>query len=201
MQEWVNQSDPKKRMAMPLTDEIETCIERFFFRWYCEWFGSGTFSKCIAQVPMINMLDDHDLIDGFGTYTDPLMKAPVFNQVGVRGYYWYMLFQLFINPDVDGTSTEKGAHPSKSMIMAEKGTYMPWRHQSFLTYLGPKQYMLLVDCRAERKVDQIVTKKSYDIIFKRIREDVPAGVEHLVILLGVPLACEFWEGLQLLDFY
>lgn len=134
------------------------------------------------------MLDDHDLIDGFGTYTDPLMNAAVFNRVGVRGYNWYMLFQLFINPDVDGTSLEQ--HSNKSIIISEKGTYMPWRHQSFLTYLGPKQYMLLVDCRAERKVDQIVTKKSYERIFKRVREDVPEGVEHLVILLGVPLACE-----------
>lgn len=28
------------------------------------------------------MLDDHDLIDGFGTYPDKLMTSPVFNAIG-----------------------------------------------------------------------------------------------------------------------
>lgn len=62
---------------MPLSPEISDCLERFFFTWYCEWFGTGTFSKTIAQIPMTNMLDDHDLIDGFGTYPDSWMMSPV----------------------------------------------------------------------------------------------------------------------------
>ena len=62
LQEWVNQGDPHKRMAMPLTPEISKAIDRYLFRHYCQWFGGGTFSKAIAKIPMCNMLDDHDLI-------------------------------------------------------------------------------------------------------------------------------------------
>lgn len=188
MQEWVNEKDPHKRMAMPLTGEIATTIDRYMFNHYIEWFGTGSFSKVIASVPMMNMLDDHDLIDGFGTYPSELMKAPVFNAIGSRGIFWYLIFQQFINIAVDGTNDSPGKHSNRSIIIAGKGTYVPFPNQSFLAYMGPKQWLLLIDCRAERSLETIVSKQSYDKIFNRVRSDLPPGVEHLVILLGVPLA-------------
>lgn len=36
MQPWVHASDPKTRMAMELTPEIRTCIDRYYFHHYCE---------------------------------------------------------------------------------------------------------------------------------------------------------------------
>jgi hypothetical protein len=33
------------------------------------------------------MLDDHDLIDGFGTYDDETQAAAVFSHIGARGYF------------------------------------------------------------------------------------------------------------------
>jgi hypothetical protein len=35
----------------------------------------------------VNMLDDHDLIDGFGTYDDETQAADVFSHIGARGYF------------------------------------------------------------------------------------------------------------------
>ncbi len=102
-------------MATPLTPEISTCIDRYMFNHYCEWFGGGSFAKTIAQVPMINMLDDHDLIDGFGTYPTNSCAHTVFNHVGARGYFFFLLFQLFINDEVDGVS--ETSHPNKSIII------------------------------------------------------------------------------------
>ena len=191
LKEWTGQSNSKTRSEMPLTEEIRSGIERFFFSWYCEWFGTGTFSKVIAQIPMTNMLDDHDLIDGFGTYDDHWMMSPIFNNIGTRGYFYYLLFQQFLVDEFDGL--DESRHSNKSIILTdEKAAYMQEgvRNHSFLTYLGPTQYMLMVDCRSERKVDQIVARNTYERIFKRVRT-LPEGVEHLVILLGVPLACEF----------
>ncbi|CAG8680426.1 7311_t:CDS:2 [Acaulospora colombiana] len=34
-------------------------------------------------IPMVNMLDDHDLIDGFGSYPEPLQRSAFFKQYGV----------------------------------------------------------------------------------------------------------------------
>lgn len=187
MQAWVKESDAKKRQAMPLSDEIATAIDRYLFNHYVQWFGSGTWSTVLASVPCANMTDDHDLIDGFGSYPDELMMAPVFNRIGTRGFFFYNLFQQFINPDIDGNK-DFPAHPNRSVIIGERGAYVPFHHQSFLTYFGPKQWMLMIDCRVERKLKQICSPKSYDKIFSRIASDLPPTVEHLVILLGVPLA-------------
>ncbi|CEH17527.1 hypothetical protein CBOM_03941 [Ceraceosorus bombacis] len=183
---WHEESDPKKRMNIPLTDEIRTCLERFYFTAYCNWFGGGTFSKVIAQIPMLNMLDDHDLIDGFGTYPDDLMQAEVFNTIGRIGFKYYYLFQQFLNPlDLDGLDDKN--HINKSVIIGAPAAYVQIPHHSILSYLGPKQYILLVDCRAERKVAQVCSEQSYKKLFDAVRA-LPPGVEHLTILLGVPLA-------------
>ena len=39
---------------------------RYYFSHYCKIFRSGAFGLANASIPMLNMLDDHDLIDGFG---------------------------------------------------------------------------------------------------------------------------------------
>lgn len=47
--------------------------------------------------------------------------------------------------------------------------------------------MLLLDCRTERKLTQIVSKVTYERIFSHLRA-LPSEVQHLVVLLGVPIA-------------
>lgn len=73
------------------------------------------------------------------------------------------------------------------MLIGEVG---PWIHgqrsHSLLTYLGPKVAMLLLDCRAERRLTQIVSPKTYQKCFNAISQ-LPRDVEQLVIQLGVPI--------------
>ncbi|KAG8946258.1 hypothetical protein FRC00_009708, partial [Tulasnella sp. 408] len=151
-----------------------------------------------------NMLDDHDLIDGFGSYPDDLQGSPVFCTIGSRGYFWFLLFQLFVvgesgdgKPmhsqltvpldDIDGTLGQPGQHTFKSTIIGGDGAYIPHPGHSMLSYLGPQVYMLLMDARAERKKEQVCSKFTYDRIFAEIQK-LPPTVEHLVFLLGIPIA-------------
>ena len=46
------------------------------------------------------MLDDHDLIDGFGTYDDETQAAAVFSHIGARGYF--VRFNNFYNGKAHG---------------------------------------------------------------------------------------------------
>lgn len=48
-------------------------------------------------------------------------------------------------------------------------------------------YILLLDCRAERKKDQICSPTTYERVFAALRT-LPSTVTHLVMLLGVPIA-------------
>lgn len=85
----------------------------------------------------------------------------------------------------DGTKTE--GNTNKSILFGPKGPYLPFQAHHFLTYLGPNTYMCLLDCRCERKVDQICSQESYDIIFKALRA-LPSTVHQVILLLGVPIA-------------
>lgn len=73
-----------------------------------------------------------------------------------------------------------------SVVIGDKnGPWIPFPSHSLTVYLGPKVAMLALDCRAERKLHQIVTPETYNKCFNEIRKF--EGIEQLVILLGVPI--------------
>jgi len=47
--------------------------------------------------------------------------------------------------------------------------------------------MLLLDCRAERRRDQVCSEYEYQKVFERLRQ-LPDKVQHLVVQLGIPIA-------------
>ncbi|CAD6581578.1 MAG: hypothetical protein CYPHOPRED_001655 [Cyphobasidiales sp. Tagirdzhanova-0007] len=156
------------------------------FNHYTKWFRNGAFGRAIACIPMLNMLDDHDLIDGFGSYPEELQTSPIFSHIGSRGVFFYQLFQLFIVDEYDGTGVSDVPHSNLSIIQGGPGPYVPFNNHSFLTWLGPDVRMLLLDCRTERKRSQVVSDFTYTNVFAALRA-LPSTVKHLVILLGIPI--------------
>ncbi|KAF5365719.1 hypothetical protein D9758_003279 [Tetrapyrgos nigripes] len=118
-------------------------------------------------------------------HPDDLQLSPVFKAIGSKGYFWFLLFQCFINTEVDGLDDRR--HINKSIIIGLQGPYMPFPSHSFLGSLGPQTAILLLDCRAERKKDQVCSPGQYQKVFERLNELSPT-VEHLIVQLGVPIA-------------
>ncbi|KAG8745089.1 hypothetical protein FRC12_014663, partial [Ceratobasidium sp. 428] len=187
LQGYIGLKTPKEKISAPLTDDIAFAIDRFYFSHYCLVFRNGSFAKANSSIPMVNMLDDHDLIDGFGSYPDDLQLSPIFRTIGSRGYFFFLLFQCFIVDEVDGTNPTPRMHTNKSMIIGGDGPWIPAPSHHLLTYLGPKTWMLLLDCRAERRKDLICSQTTYDRVFWHLNQ-LPVGVEHVVIQLGIPIA-------------
>ncbi|KAI0060801.1 hypothetical protein BV25DRAFT_1917361 [Artomyces pyxidatus] len=192
LQDWVTMSKSEEKKQYPLTQEIMSAIDRFYFNHYCQVFRSGAFARANSSIPMVNMADDHDLvcahvIDGFGSYPEDLQNSPIFNRIGARGYFFFLLFQCFINVEMDGLSDQPGVHWCRSLILGGQGPYVPFPSHSFLTYLGPTSWMLLLDCRAERKLEQVCSKEEYHKVFQRL-EMLPPSTEHLIVQLGIPIA-------------
>jgi hypothetical protein len=189
LQGWINAPDKESKQNYQLTPEMRHAIDRFYFNHYCKIFRSNAFGRANATIPMVNMLDDHDLIDGFGTYEDDTMKSPVFSHIGSRGYFWFTIFQLFINDDVDGINHKTwGSHPAPSVVIGGPGTYVPYPSHHLGVYLGPKVFLLAVDCRAERTLHQIVSPPTWNQLLNQLVGSLPREFEHLVVLLGVPIA-------------
>ncbi|KAG1754457.1 hypothetical protein EDB19DRAFT_1892451 [Suillus lakei] len=175
IQEWIL-AKPSTKKIFPLTAEIVSCVDRFFFNHYCSSFRMGAFARANSSIPMLNMCDDHDPED--------LQQSPV---IGVRGYFFYLLFQCFINPLHDNLDDRTGKHMFKSLILGAQGPYVGLPSHSFLSYLGPDVHILMLDCRAERKRNQVCSEFEYQKAFERIRY-LPSDVKHLVVQLGIPIA-------------
>lgn len=187
LQDWVHQPKASVKQSYPLTPEIAACIDRFLFNHYCASFRHGAFARANSSIPMLNMCDDHDLIDGFGSYPDDLQLSPIFQAIGARGYFFFLLFQCFINPYIDGLDDRSGKHPFKSLVLGNQGPYIGLPSHSFLASLGTNVQILMLDCRAERKRDRVCSDGQYRKVYDCIKR-MPDSVEHLIILVGIPIA-------------
>lgn len=105
--------------------------------------------------------------------------------IGGRGYFWFLLFQLFTVDAYDGTPAPVGSHKLQNVVIGGPGAWIPYPGHSLITYLGPKVLLLAIDCRAERKLGRINSEATYAKLFEAVK--AYKGIEQLVILLGVPI--------------
>jgi hypothetical protein len=181
--EWTQIKEHHHKEQVPFTPDLQRELETFYLNRYCMWFSQGLFGVAISQIPMVNIYDDHDIIDGFGSYPDSYMRSPVFSGLGAIAFKYYMLFQHQSSID-EGEDTE----PSW-LLGTEPGPYIPELSRSIFTFLGRSIAFLGLDCRTERMNDEIVSVETYEKVFSRLEKDIVKGqTKHLIVLLGVPIA-------------
>ena len=181
--EWVSMKNPHHKHHMPFSPEMRNELESFYLERYAMWFSQGLFGVANSQIPMVNIWDDHDIIDGFGSYPDNFMRAPVFQGVGEIAFKYYLLFQHQSVPK------ETAAHEPSWLLGAKPGPYIHQLSRSVFMHMGRHIAFLGLDCRTERMRDEILTEATYDTVLERCRKDIIEGeTKHLIVLLGVPIA-------------
>lgn len=182
-QDWLTIRNPLHKHNAPFTPEMQDELETFYLERYCMWFSQGLFGLANSQIPMINIYDDHDIIDGFGSYPHHFMTSPVFSGLGNVAFKYYMLFQ-------HQSILDETEETEPSWIMGlEPGPYIQERSRSVFMNLGAKIALLAVDARTERTRDQVVKEETWDKLMDRCYEEIIKGkTEHLLVLLGVPIA-------------
>ncbi|KAH7087042.1 hypothetical protein FB567DRAFT_526806 [Paraphoma chrysanthemicola] len=181
--QWTENKNPMQKHNAPFTEEMQNELEQFYLDRYSMWFSQGLFGMANSQIPMVNIWDDHDIIDGFGSYPHHFMQTPVFTGIGAVAFKYYMLFQ---HQSV-ATETEK-TEPSW-VLGKSPGPYIKERSRSVFLNLGRQVAFLGLDCRTERQRDEIMTEDSYDVVFDRLEDEIVKGeTKHLIVLLGVPIA-------------
>ena len=60
---WMSIKDIAQKQSIPFSKEMQQELEDFYLRRYCTWFSSGLFALANSQIPMINIWDDHDILD------------------------------------------------------------------------------------------------------------------------------------------
>ncbi|KAF2198118.1 hypothetical protein GQ43DRAFT_443633 [Delitschia confertaspora ATCC 74209] len=180
---WTESKNPLAKHEAPFSEALQEELEKFYLDRYSMWFSQGLFGMANSQIPMVNIWDDHDIIDGYGSYPHHFMSTPVFTGLGAVAFKYYMLFQ---HQSVI-SETEK---TEPSWILGSKpGPYIKERSRSIFLSLGRQVAFLGVDCRTERRRDEVMTDDSYNNLLDRVEDEVIKGeTKHLIVLLGVPIA-------------
>ncbi|CAK9441626.1 uncharacterized protein LODBEIA_P54940 [Lodderomyces beijingensis] len=196
LQEWLSMSNPIRKHSMPADEETIAELEKFYLNHYMDWYGKGfwvgkhssvqesLFPLTMSQIPSVNIYDDHDIIDGFGSYSDATMRAPIFSKVGNVAYKYYMLFQHQMSPD------EKLHLEDPSWVLGKKnGAFIKQKNHSVFMRLGKEISLLGLDCRTERRLKQINDPETYRVVFKRLTDEIASSkdTKHLLVMLGVPI--------------
>jgi len=181
--EWLQIKNPEHKHSAEFSEDMQDELEEFYLDRYAMWFSQGLFGMANSQIPMVNIWDDHDIIDGYGSYPHHFMSNRVFTGLGAVAFKYYMLFQhqsLVAETEQEEPSWLLGASP---------GPYINERSRSVFMHLGRKVAFLGLDCRTERMRDEVLSQESYDVIFDRCRDEIKQGeTKHLMVMLGVPIA-------------
>ncbi|CAI4063034.1 uncharacterized protein SKDI_07G5140 [Saccharomyces kudriavzevii IFO 1802] len=201
---WLDTKDPIKKYNTQTTDETNEQIRQFYLEHYLNWYGYGhwygstpkskttqkCFVKALACIPAINVWDDHDIIDGYGSYNDAFMKTENFLAVGRMAYRYYMLFQHHVSASKQDGDDSAYLQGKQWILGNEKGSpYIGERSHSIFSWLGPNMAMLGLDCRTERKLRQVFSERSYSLIWERLEKELNTlKGGHLLVMLGIPIA-------------
>ncbi|KAI9051101.1 hypothetical protein LZ554_005205 [Drepanopeziza brunnea f. sp. 'monogermtubi'] len=218
LREWTDISTPHKREKYPFPESLRKRCDDYYVNNYIKWYSMEPFAGANGQIPQLNLWDDHDIIDGFGSYTDHFMCCPVFRGIGGVANKYYLLFQHHLAPPASTYTTDApqttgldavGLDPrqlentyvldektidSSYIIGAKPGPYVVEHSRSIYARLGARIAFFGIDARTERTRKQVNYPETYDIIFSRLQKELSAykssstPIQHLVVLLGIPIA-------------
>ncbi|TVY75958.1 Uncharacterized protein LSUE1_G004744 [Lachnellula suecica] len=215
---WTDIANPKKRREFPFTESLRRDCDFYYVNNYIRWYGTEPFATANAQIAQLNLWDDHDIIDGFGSYTDDFMRCSVFKGIGGVANKYYLLFQHHLAPPATSFTTDAAQATAEdrasdelqqlenTYVMKEKnidssyiigdrpGPYVTDHSRSIYARLGARVAFFGIDARTERTRHQVNYPETYDIIVQRLRNELGAAkassspIQHLVVLLGIPIA-------------
>ncbi|KAK0703746.1 hypothetical protein B0T26DRAFT_681386 [Lasiosphaeria miniovina] len=218
LNEWTKITNPKKRKEYPFPEKLREDCDEYYLKNYLRWYGTEPFATANGQIPQLNIWDDHDIIDGFGSYVNEFMKCDVFRGIGGLAHKYYMLFQHHLPPppttytsdSVPAAPNEEGlgvdpnqlintfVHPvmteSNYIVGSEPGPYVAEHSHNMFARLGARIAFLGIDARTERTRHQVNYPETYQQIFSRLRQELSTAAisgnpyQHLILLLGIPVA-------------
>ncbi|KFY11564.1 hypothetical protein V492_04389 [Pseudogymnoascus sp. VKM F-4246] len=201
LKEWTAISNPRKRRDYPFPETLRKACDDFYVNNYVRWYSTEPFAGANGQIPQLNLWDDHDIIDGFGSYVSDFMKCDVFRGIGGTAYKYYLLFQHHLPPPVSTYTTDApqtmgndgsgvGVDPTQMrdtfvkqndpldpsyVIGRQPGPYVAEHSRNIITRLGARIAFFGLDARTERTRHQVNYPETYQMIFDRISSELAAA--------------------------
>ncbi|PSR53536.1 phosphodiesterase [Adhaeribacter arboris] len=178
LREWLSKS-LKKRLPAPFTEAMQQQVEHFYFHLYLHMWSQKQPAAMLSQIPTLMMWDDHDIFDGWGSYTPEQQACAVFQGIFAQARKHFRLFQLQAkdNQDLSGA------------------TFMGTEGYSYAHRLGNLAIVAL-DLRSERTQNQVMSPGTWtqlqawlDNLQQSSAPNQPGitKCKHLLVMSGIPI--------------
>ncbi len=178
--------------AAPATPEIQAELRDFYFRLYVARWSQPMVREMLAVIPTIMMWDDHDIIDGWGSYPRERQQCPVFQALKDAAAEAFKTFQQHLAP----------TEPTSAIAPANGFTF---------GHVIANTAILAIDMRFERTEKQVLSEAHWNLVYGWLNGIAPEGhgIEHLVLMSSIPVVYPdfdlierilgFWPGQQELE--
>jgi PhoD related phosphatase len=88
-----------QRRRAPFTAAMAEAVADDYFDRYCWFWSQPELAQVLATIPSLMMWDDHDIFDGWGSWSDSWLQCPTFRGIWQAAREHFALFQLGARPD------------------------------------------------------------------------------------------------------
>lgn len=181
----------RKRVGAPFTATLKSKLETYFSRLYLERWSQPEVAAALATLPTVMMWDDHDIMDGWGSYPAEQHNCPVYQGIFQVARAAFSLFQR-----------QTMGSPRPATLPGQQHHNSAWR----VGDMG----LLALDMRSERRprsgdtqaaggvlqAEQVIGAESWAAIYKWLAaQEAAGGMKHLFVMSSVPVV---HPGLELI---
>ncbi|EJM07354.1 phosphodiesterase/alkaline phosphatase D [Pseudomonas sp. GM102] len=169
------------QICSPWTPAMEQQVDRFFAELYVKRWNQEGPLQMFRSIPTVMMWDDHDIIDGWGSYPQDLHNCDVHQNLFRIASRYFRLFQQQLAKDE--------IHPAA--VPGAQGYSLGYRDLGELALLVP-------DLRSERQPDikidgifkptQIASDETWKATFNWLEDTNTQQHKHLLVFSSIPVA-------------
>ncbi len=152
-------------------------VADFFFALYAERWSQAEIADMLSRVPMIAMWDDHDLMDGWGSYPSERQDCDVLQKaIWPAAERAFRTFQQHLaNGETHPSGLGKGSAYSRGHVIGDIA-------------------LLALDMRSERTTQQVLSAAHWRAVFKWMEK--LKDVRHLLVMSSIPIVYPGFDTLE-----
>jgi len=182
----------EKRFKAAFTTTLRRKVEAHFSSIYLDRWSQPEVATMLARLPSVMMWDDHDIMDGWGSYPHEQHQCPVYQGIFEVARAAFALFQR----------QALGALPPATLPGQDQHN-SAWR----IGELG----LLVLDMRSERRprsgdtqatggllqAEQVLSPRSWAAVYQWLAaQEAAGGLKHLFVMSSIPVV---HPGLDLIE--
>ncbi len=167
-----------QRMATPFTEAMRVAVQEFFENLYLTRWSQPEVAKILASIPSVMMWDDHDIMDGWGSYPWEQHNCPVYQGIFGIAKDCFRLFQLQAADALPPATLPAQNAFNKGFRMGDMGLLV-------LDMRSERQPHKPVDGNGDHVPDQVLSEQSWSAVYKWL--DAQEGMQQLLVMSSIPV--------------